>query len=227
LTSDAQSAGGGGSSRLSPYTITALTARLVFGTAFRLEVVSPERIPAQGPLVIVANHESYLDGPLLMSVFSRRHLTFFSAAYLFEQPATGWALRRLGALPVNAQGSNLDSLKKAIAILKGGGTMAIFPGGGIARDEVLGGAAYVALKANAPVLPLQIEGTNEALPPGEKLPHFAPITVRVGTLVPASEMANGCADTRNAVAEGTRMLARVLAGTRPAWRDICRRTVDG
>ena len=124
MSSDAQSAGGGGS-RLSPYAITAFTARLVFGTAFRLEVVSAERIPAQGPLVVVANHESYLDGPVLMSVFSSRHLTFFSAAYLFEQPATGWALRHLGALPVKTQGSNLDSLKKAIAILKGGGTMAI------------------------------------------------------------------------------------------------------
>ncbi len=227
MTSGAPWTGRHRTATLSPYSVAAVSARLAFKGAYHLDVTHPERIPAQGPLVVVANHESFLDGPLLMSVFPSRRLTFFSAAYLFEQPATGWILRRMGALPVEAQSSNLGSLKQAIAILREGGTMAIFPGGGIARDEVLGGAAFLALKADAPILPLQIIGAKEALPPGKKVPAPGSITVHVGTVLTPSEMANGRADTKGAIAEGTRKLARALAETRPAWRDVCRLTCSG
>ena len=201
---------------LVPYTATAFAARPLFRSAFRLKVVAPERIPSEGPLVIVANHESNLDGFVLMSVFTERRLTFLSAAHLFERPAIGLFLRGIGALPVEEQRANLSSLKTAIAILARGGTMAVFPQGGIARDEVHGGAAYLALKANAALLPLHITGTKEALPPGRKWLSFTPITVRVGTPIPAFEMANGSSNTSAAVAEGTRLIGRVLAETRLA-----------
>jgi len=86
--------------------------------------------------VVVANHESNLDGFVLMSVFSARRLTFLCAAHLFEKPAIGRFLRGIGALPVEEECANVGSLKRAIAILAGGGTVAIFPHGGIARDEI-------------------------------------------------------------------------------------------
>lgn len=226
MTMDTAQASGRRAGRLSSYALGSLAARFVFSNAFRLKVVNPERIPARGPLVVVANHESFLDGPLLTAVLPDRQLTFFSAAYLFERPFTGWALRRVGALPVEAQGRNLDSLREAIAILREAGTLAVFPGGGIDRDEVLGGAAFVALKAEAPVLPLRIMGTREALPPGEKLPYLTPITVQVGAPLQPAELAEGCANTRSAVAAGTRALASVLAEPRPVWRDVCRQRFD-
>lgn len=216
MTSDRQSVGDGQDSRLALYTITALAARLVFRSAFRLKVVSPERIPSRGPLVVVANHESFVDGFVLMSIFTERHLTFLSASYLFERPAIGLFLRGIGALPVEEQRANVSSLKTAIAILERGGTLAVFPGGGIARDEIFGGAAYLALKASAPILPLHIAGTKEALPPGKKWPSFTRVTVRVGIPLSTSEMANGSPDTRSAVAEGKRTLARVLSERRLA-----------
>lgn len=186
-------------------------ARLLFKGAFRLKVVGAERIPLQGPLIVVANHESFLDGPLLVSVFTERRLTFFSSAYLFDKRTIGFFLRRMGALPVQRDHSNLSSLKRAIAILRGGGTMAVFPEGGIARSEILGGAAYLALKADAPLLPLYIAGTKEALPPGKKWPSFAPITVHVGMPLHSSDIAGRSSDTKSAVAEATRVLGRVLA----------------
>jgi 1-acyl-sn-glycerol-3-phosphate acyltransferase len=202
--------------RLLPYTVTAFAARPVFRSAFRLKVVSPERIPPHGPLVVVANHESNIDGFVLISVFTERRLRFLSAAHLFDRPAVGLYLRAIGALPVEEQAANLTSFKKALAILRGGGTVAVFPQGGIARDEIQGGAAYLALKANAALLPLHIAGTGGAFPPGRSWPSFTPITVRVGRPVAAVEIAHGSANTRAAVAEGTRVVGRLLAETRPA-----------
>src|ERR1039457_626331 len=146
--------------RLLPYAATALAVRPLFRSAFRLKVIAPERIPPVGPLVVVANHESNLDGFVLMSVFGERRLTFLSAAHLFEKPAVGRFLRSIGALPVEEQRANVGSFKKALAILARGGTMAVFPQGGIARDEMHGGAAFLALKANAALLPLHLTGPD-------------------------------------------------------------------
>ena len=199
-----------------PYAATAFAVRPLFRSAFRLKVVAPERIPVAGPLVVVANHESNLDGFVLMSVFSGRRLTFLTAAHLFERPAIGRFLRGIGALPVEEECANVGSLKRAIAILAGGGTVAVFPQGGIARDEIQGGAAYLALKTGATLLPLHLTGTEKALPPDGGWPSFARITVRVGRPVPALEIAGGSSYTSAAVAEGTRLIGRVLAEARRA-----------
>ena len=199
-----------------PYSATALTVRPVFRSAFRLRVVAAERIPAVGPLVVVANHESNLDGFVLISVFTARRLTFLSAAHLFERPVIGRYLRGVGALPVEEDQANVGSFKTALAILAGGGTVAVFPQGGIDRDEIQGGAAYLALKANAALLPLHLAGARKALPPDGKRPCLARITVRVGVPVPALEIADGSSNTSAAVAEGARLIGRLLAETRLA-----------
>ncbi|HZL64079.1 MAG TPA: lysophospholipid acyltransferase family protein [Thermoleophilia bacterium] len=199
-----------------PYAATAFAVRPLLRSAFRLKVVGRERIPAAGPLVIVANHESNLDGFVLISVFRERRLTFLTAAHLFERPAVGRFLRGIGALPVEEQCVNVSSFKKAIAILGDGGTVAVFPQGGIARDEVQGGAAYLALKADAALLPLHIAGASKALPPDGRWPSLARITVRVGAPVSALDLANGSSSTSAAVAEGTRLIGRVLAEARLA-----------
>ena len=199
-----------------PYTATALAVRPVLRSAYRLKVVARERIPAEGPLVVVANHESNLDGFVLIAVFAERRLTFLSAAHLFERPAIGRYLRGIGSLPVEEQRANVSSFKKALAILARGGTVAVFPQGGIDRGEIQGGAAYLALKAGAALLPLHLTGTQKALPPDGKWPSLARITVRVGVPVPSHEIANGHSNTSAAVAEGTRLIGRLLAETGPA-----------
>jgi 1-acyl-sn-glycerol-3-phosphate acyltransferase len=197
------------------YTATEFVARPLFRSAFRLNVVAPERIPAQGPLVIVANHESNLDGFVLLSVFTNRRLTFLSAAHLFERPIIGWYLRGIGALPVSLQGqrANVSSLRDALTILAGGGTIAVFPQGGIARDETHGGAVYLALKAQAMLLPVHISGARKVLPPDGGRPSFARLTVRIGVPISAQELAAENASTSAAVAAGTRLIGERLSLT--------------
>ena len=198
-----------------PYAATALAVGPVFRSAHRLKVVCPERIPAEGPLVVVANHESNLDGFVLISVFAQRRLTFLSAAHLFKKPAIGRYLRAIGALPVEEQCANLTSFKTALAILAAGGTVAVFPQGGIDSNEIQGGAAYLALKANAALLPLHLAGTQKALPPDGRWPSLARITVRVGVPVAGRRLGNGHSNTGAAVAEGTRLIGRLLAEASP------------
>jgi 1-acyl-sn-glycerol-3-phosphate acyltransferase len=193
-----------------PYAATALAVRPLFRSAFRLSVLAAERIPAPGPLVVVANHESNLDGFVLISAFADRRLTFLSAAHLFERPAVGAYLRAIGALPVEQDGMNVNSLRRALAILAGGGTVVVFPQGGIDRKTIQGGAAYLALKAQAPLLPLHLKGTGTALSPRRAWPHLPRITVRVGVPVPALEIASGNVKLSDAVAEGTALIGRLL-----------------
>ncbi len=199
-----------------PYAATVLAVRPILRSAYRLRVVGPDRVPAAGPLVVVANHESNLDGFVLISVLGKRRLTFLSAAHLFERPVIGRYLRAIGALPVEEERANVASFRKALAILAAGGTVAVFPQGGIDRTETQGGAAYLALKAGAPLLPLHLSGTREALPADGTWPALARITAHVGVPVPASAIANGHTSTSAAVAEGTALIARLLAEMRTA-----------
>ena len=196
-----------------PYSATALATRPLFRGALRLTVVSPERIPAEGPLVVVANHESNLDGFVLISAFTDRRLRFLSAAHLFERPAVGRYLRAIGALPVEEEASNLSSFRTALAILHAGGTVAVFPQGGIGRDEIQGGAAYLALKAEAMLLPVRLAGTADVLPPGRGWPSLGRITVRIGRPTHAHSIANGSSTTKTAVAEVSRAVKRLLSET--------------
>jgi len=193
------------------YSIMRFLSRWVLRFAFRMKVTSSVNIPSEGPLVLAANHESNLDGFVLVSAFTNRRLTFLSASYLFDELIIGTFLRVMGALPVKKQGTNVGSLKKAIAILEEGGTVAVFPEGGIVGSEILGGAVYLALKANAPILPLHIAGTERALPPGRRLPSLCPIEVSIGSPFHPSGPEGANAGVKESVSEGRKVLERVLA----------------
>lgn len=188
-----------------------------------MKVTSRDAIPPYGPLVVVANHDSFLDGFVLVAAFTRRRLTFLSASYLFEKPLTGAFLRAVGALPVQRGGGNFGSLRQAIVTLRRGGTVVVFPEGGILEDEVLGGAAYLALKADAPILPVHLKGTREALPPGNTIPSRSSIEVVVGSPHHLPRFPRGSAGASEAVAEGTKALERMLDQMRSG--EVCAATL--
>ena len=189
--------------------VCALVA-LLLRVFFRMKVSGDARI--EGPFIVIANHESVLDGFVVASAFRTRRLTFLSASYLYDVPIVGSFLRAAGALPVQEQAANVGSLRSAIAILKSGGAVALFPEGGIAGNEILGGAVYLALKAQVPILPLRITGTREALPPGRRRLSLARIRVGVGAPLCLPAVGQGSGATRQAVAAGKEALRRLLSG---------------
>ncbi|TYP51681.1 1-acyl-sn-glycerol-3-phosphate acyltransferase [Thermosediminibacter litoriperuensis] len=144
-------------------------------------------VPKKGPLIIVSNHQSILDPPVLMACMPRK-INFLAAAYLFRIPVLNILLSMAGAIPVKSEKGDFASFKKALRILENGGVIAFFPEGGVSPDGNLrpfkSGWAYLALKSGAPVLPVAVTGTRDVLPVGTYIPRRGRIEVRVGECVP-------------------------------------------
>jgi len=152
----------------------------------RLRVEGGQNLPATGPAVITANHLSFLDSVLLMFSLPRPVSLLGKAEYT-DNPITNWLFCGAGMIPVRraTPAGLLRALDDAVAILEAGGLVGIFPEGTRSRDGLLHrghpGAAHLALRANAPVVPVGIEGTERVQPIGTHLLRpFRRATLRVG-----------------------------------------------
>ena len=163
---------------------------IIFKLIFRLKIIGRENIPKTGPFVIVANHSSLLDGFVLVSSVKPK-ITFMSAAYLFKMPFVGNILRGVGAIPVQGKGNDIKLIKNAMKVLQAGGVLGIFPEGRITNEKddfsAKAGAAYLAVKADVPIIPMAIKGAGKALPVGAKFPKLNRIKVKIGKLISGSK----------------------------------------
>lgn len=145
-------------------------------------IVGKENIPLTGPMIIVANHESLIDG-LLLAAFWPQRVTSLSAAYLFKLPIVGLFLRSIGAIPVQNEAGEIAAIKAAIRILREGKTLIIFPEGKISKCDGLcpfqHGWAYLASKTGIPVVPVVIKGSRKVLPTGSIIPRFGKIYMQI------------------------------------------------
>ena len=172
------------------YIIIKSFSLIIFKLIFRLKIIGSENIPKTGPFVIVANHSSLLDGFVLVS-FVRPKITFMSAAYLFKMTFVGNILRGVGAIPVQGKGSDIKLIKEAMKVLQAGDVLGIFPEGKIVNEKddfsAKAGAAYLAAKAEVPIIPMAIKGADKALPVGAKLPKLNKIEVKIGKPISCSK----------------------------------------
>ncbi|MBI2266831.1 MAG: 1-acyl-sn-glycerol-3-phosphate acyltransferase [Armatimonadetes bacterium] len=145
-----------------------------------------ERIPAEGPLIIAANHVSYLDPPALgAAVPPVRPVRFMAKEELFRIPFLGRMIAACGAFPVKRGTADRRALKQALAYLAQGEVLGIFPEGRRVMTGELGeaeqGVALIALKSSAPILPAAIMGTRPLYRFRGILPSLSRIRVRFGT----------------------------------------------
>ncbi|SFT94502.1 1-acyl-sn-glycerol-3-phosphate acyltransferase [Actinopolyspora lacussalsi subsp. righensis] len=133
--------------------------RVVLRMSYRIRVRHGERVPTTGPVVLVANHSSLADGPVLFGTLPRGAV-FLIKRELFRGPL-GWTLCKLGHLPVRRDAPDRAALSAAVRILRSGGVIGVFPegtrGGSVA--EARHGAAWLARSAGAPLLPVACRGT--------------------------------------------------------------------
>ena len=134
---------------------------------FRLRHEGFEHTPADGALIIASNHRSFLDPFLIGALLpAERPLHFMAKAELFRIPVVGWLLNRLGAFPVRRGESDAKALRTAEAVLERGGVLVIFPEGTRMRAGGLGrpkrGAARLALATGADIMPVVLQGTENA-----------------------------------------------------------------
>jgi cytidylate kinase len=156
--------------------------QVLFRSLFRVSVVGAEHVPSSGAVLIAGNHTGFLDGPLAYA-FSPRPATFIAKSELFIGPlarALGW----LGQIPVHRGRPDRSALRLGLSVLRTGGALGVFPEGTRGAGQlatVSDGVAYLALRSGAPVVPLAVIGTSEAMPKGAKLPRWrAPVGLVFG-----------------------------------------------
>ncbi len=132
-----------------------------FYVGYRLRVRHRERIPATGPVVVVANHSAMVDGPLLYGLVGRRS-SFLIKQEMFRGPL-GWVLPRIGQLAVRRGEVDRAPLLTAVRLLRHGGVVVVFPEGTRGTGDVASaqhGAAWLARAGGARMLPVAIRGTR-------------------------------------------------------------------
>lgn len=132
-----------------------------FFVGYRLRIRNRDRVPASGPIVVVANHSAAVDGPLLYGLLGRR-CSFLIKREMFRGPLA-WLLPRIGQLPVRRGEVDRAPLLTAVRILRAGGVVVVFPEGTRGQGDVASahhGAAWLARSGGAKLLPVAIRGTR-------------------------------------------------------------------
>jgi 1-acyl-sn-glycerol-3-phosphate acyltransferase len=149
--------------RISYAVLTAMT-RGVGRWLGRLEIVGLERVPADGPVILICNHAHLVDPPLVAS-FAPRTAHTMAKRELFETPLIGWLFWAVGAFPVRRFSGDLGALRVARNYLRDGGVVLMYPEGtrnhGRGLKPALPGAAMVALLTDSPVVPVAISGSEK------------------------------------------------------------------
>ncbi|MFC7681998.1 lysophospholipid acyltransferase family protein [Paenibacillus sp. GCM10028914] len=141
------------------YVFCRAVVRGLFAVLYRFESVGVHNIPAEGGVLICANHTSLRD-PISVGIHVKRQVKFMAKAELFKIPVFGWLIHQLGAFPVKRGGVSKDSIKTSLKILRQGEIMGIFPEGTRNSDAEAAkrGAASFALRSGAAVVPAAIIG---------------------------------------------------------------------
>ncbi|HEY8751376.1 MAG TPA: lysophospholipid acyltransferase family protein [Tepidisphaeraceae bacterium] len=157
--------------------------RVVTTLLFDLKVYGSHRFPREGGVLLVSNHQSYLD-PLLLGVRLPRTLSYMAKASLFKIAPFAWFIRSLGAFPVRQGEGDIRALKEAIERAQDGHALMIFPEGSRTENGELlpiePGIALVIRKAKVPVVPAVIDGSSDAWPHGRKFFRAKPIRILYG-----------------------------------------------
>lgn len=157
-----------------------------FGAAFRtlfgLKIVGEEHLIKEGPVLVVSNHQSFLDPPLIGNLY-QTEMVFLARKTLFVG-FFKWLYPQWNAIPVDQDRPDMSSLKTIIRKLKEGHRVLVFPEGQRTLDgelcEAAPGVGLIAAKSGTVIQPVRIYGARDALPRGSARIRFARITVVVG-----------------------------------------------
>jgi 1-acyl-sn-glycerol-3-phosphate acyltransferase len=190
-------------------------------TSWLLWLVGPgrveglEHVPREGAYLVVGNHCSNLDPPFIgwaVGHQTGRVVHFMAKAEMRRWPLIGWLALQSGVFYVRRGSADRAAQNRAVELLRTGRPVALFPEGTRSRDGVLrearAGAAFLAMRAGVPILPVGISGTHRVFPGRSRIPHRSRITIRIGvpfTLPPAEN-----AD-REVLRQGTERIMREIA----------------
>ena|ERR1051325_8933572 len=157
--------------------------RCLFKWYFRWRVFNPERVPVAGPVILAANHDSYLDPPLVGAGLTR-DINYLARDSLFRFPGLGALLRSWNSVPVDRGGGGAAGLKAILDRLLAGGAIILFPEGTRSYDgkiqKARSGIGLTVIKSEALVVPARVFGTFEAFGRHHKFPRPRRVAVKYG-----------------------------------------------
>jgi 1-acyl-sn-glycerol-3-phosphate acyltransferase len=159
----------------------------MFHIYFRGRVYGAENVPQQGALVVVSNHASDFDPPILSSCMGRP-VAYMAKEELFKVPILKQGIQLYGAYPVKRGAADRSAIRAAMTYLEAGWAAGVFLQGTRTIDERItepkSGAAWIAAKVQAPLLPVSLWGTHAIMQKGSSAPRPVPLTVRIGQPIP-------------------------------------------
>jgi len=166
---------------------------LLAASFIRVRTDGLEKLDPQGTYIFVSNHVSYMDIPAILSQLPQQ-FRFFAKKGLFKIPLLGTHLRRAGHLPVDRESprARIKAMSEAAKMIGERGTcMLIFPEGGRCPEGLRAfneGAAFIAIRAGVPVVPMALIGMREKLPMESIHIRTGKVTLRIGDPIPTTGM---------------------------------------
>jgi 1-acyl-sn-glycerol-3-phosphate acyltransferase len=171
------------------YRIGYTLCNLVGKVAFDFKVYGRENLIEDGAAILASNHQSYLDPPCI-GMACRNDIYYLARNTLYQRPLIGPLLKRLNTVPVDRDRGDVSSIKTIIRLLRSGHRVIIFPEGTRSSDGKLqparAGLGMIIAKTLAPVVPIRVFGSFEALPRVGGL-KLRPVSVVVGKPMRFSE----------------------------------------
>ncbi|MCK5451272.1 MAG: 1-acyl-sn-glycerol-3-phosphate acyltransferase [Candidatus Omnitrophica bacterium] len=172
------------------YRISRFLLEVFARVLFKVRFFGRENLP-NAPYVVVSNHASLLDPPLVGAACKKDNINFMAKNELFTAPILGVWTRSVGCIPVKRGANSVQSLKEAIKRINSGYAVAIFPEGTRSEDGNLQkakrGIGFLVSKAKVRVVPIYIEGSAKAMPRVGPMKYGMPVNVFIGKTIQPEE----------------------------------------
>jgi 1-acyl-sn-glycerol-3-phosphate acyltransferase len=170
------------------YRVVRVIVHAVCRLYWRVTVHGEAAVPASGAVILAPVHRNFMDF-LVVTEVTRRKVFYMAKDDLWDNRLLGAFVESMGAFPVNREGTDRLALDRAQAVLERGDALVLFPEGtrrsGPAVTDLHEGAAFLAARTGAPVVPIGIGGSSRILPTGARLPRPAKVHLEVGEAIEA------------------------------------------
>jgi 1-acyl-sn-glycerol-3-phosphate acyltransferase len=182
---------------------------------WREAVEGAEHIPERGAFILAPVHRSNVDSPLVAGI-TRRRLRYMGKDTMWKLRPFGWLWSALGAFPVRRGSADREALRRCGEVLAEGEALVVFPEGtrrsGPVVEDLYEGAAYLAIRAQVPIVPVGIAGSEEAMPRAARFIKPVKVHVIVGPPIEPPPRGPGGRAPRQAVHKLTQVLQEELQG---------------